>query len=127
MYPKDDEEIDKARLRDKEQYGYYGYEGRHGYVSFAICMDMCKLNKQGESPGLIATKYSLGLQDTLTILITWSKYLRPGTDIYDIMTNGGQEYKEIQNLKDKKPLTREDIYEVLMDLEDFTKQKGDLK
>lgn len=127
VYPRDDEEINKARTYDKGKYGYYGYEGHFGYVPFETCMNICKCFKQGETAGKVSMQFNLSIQDTLTILTTWSQYLRPGTNFYNTTFNGGGEYAEIQKLKDKKPLTQEDTYEVLMDLEDFTKQKGDLK
>jgi len=123
VYPRSDDDVNKARTFDKGKYGYYGYVGHLGYVPFAVCINMCQLFKQGVTIGEVANRFELGIQDTLSIINTWSKYMKLGMNSTEF--SGGKEHEEIKSLKDKKPLTQEDIYEVLMDLEIFSKQKGE--
>jgi hypothetical protein len=127
VYPKDDSDIKKLKKLDKERFGNIGFDSRYGYVSFEICLDMVKLLAKGYSPATISNMFNLSTSETLTILVSFNKFIDTNTDTNDLKFLGGLEYAEIQKLKDKPNLNEEDLTDILIDIYLLSKENLDNK
>ena len=125
MWQKDEAKIKKLKKADKKEFGNEGFDSKDGYVPFQTCIDFIKLTKAGVTVGTIATQFELSINDVMTILTYWNQYIKAEEDINDIKCYGGKEYSEIQKLKQKPPLSKEDISDAMMDIYLFEKDKKD--
>jgi len=125
MWPKNEDEVDRAKELDRQKYGYEGFYSRFGYISFSYCTDMVKMANQGKSPNYLSSFFNLPLLEVITILSYWAKKVNKDEDMNSIVCFGGTEYAEIQKLKEARSLNDEDLNDIWIDLYLLEKQKGE--
>lgn len=125
IFPDNKKDIDKAVKQDKKTYAREGFLTSSVYIPYSICMDICKLARQGKPTGSIAVEFGLYASDIMNIIALFAKYITTNTDIYMIESYGGKEYSESRNHTNDKPLVQDDLNDVLMDIALFEKGQND--
>lgn len=123
VYPNNKKDVDKAVKLDKKEYSREGFLTVGGYVPYRVCMDICKLAKQGKPPMSMTTEFDLYSNDIMNIIALYAKYITADVDIYSVSVYGGQEYSEQKKRTGDKPLGVDDLNDILMDIAIFEKGK----